>query len=235
MKIEIWSDVMCPFCYIGKRNFETALAQFADKKHIEVIWKSFQLDPTLSEVAQESQEDYLIKRKGMSREQVQGLLAHVTQMAKQVGLDYNLEQSVMVNSLKAHQFIQFAKTKNRGDQAEEALCKAYFTDGKNIADIATLTQIGKEIGLSEHETKTAFTDDQYAYLANQDIMEAREIGVNGVPFFVFNRKYAISGAQPEEVFMESIEKSFAEWRQQNPESPFEVIKGDSCSADGVCE
>lgn len=235
MKIEIWSDVMCPFCYIGKRNFETALAQFADKKHIEVIWKSFQLDPTLSDMAQESQEDYLIKRKGMSREQVQGLLAHVTNMAKQVGLDYNLEQSVMVNSLKAHQFIQFAKSKNLGDQAEEHLFKAYFTDGKNIADIATLTQIGKEIGLDENEIHTAFTDDQYTYMANQDIMEAREIGVSGVPFFVFNRKYAISGAQPPEVFLESLEKSFAEWRQQNPENPFEVIKGQSCSTDGNCE
>src|SRR5690606_10429472 len=131
-----------------------------------------------------------------------------------------------------HQFIQFAKSKNLGDQAEEHLFKAYFTDGKNIADIATLTQIGKEIGLSEHETNTAFTDDQYAYLANQDIMEAREIGVNGVPFFVFNRQYAISGAQPPEVFLESLEKSFAEWRQQNPENPFEVIKGQSCSTDG---
>src|SRR5690606_41384434 len=119
-------------------------------------------------------------------------------MAKQVVLQHNLEQSVMVNSITAHQLIQLAKTKTLGDQAEEQLFKAFFMEGKNIADIATLTQVGKEIGLNESEIQTAFTDDQYAYLANQDIMEAREIGVSGVPFFVLNRKYAISGAQPPE-------------------------------------
>lgn len=117
MKIEIWSDVICPFCYIGKRNFEAALEQFADKKNIEVIWKSFQLDPAIPEVATESYTDYLVKRKGMAVEQVQGMLSNVTQMATQVGLDYHLDQSIIVNSLKAHQLIQFAKLKKSGQRS----------------------------------------------------------------------------------------------------------------------
>jgi len=235
MKIEIWSDVMCPFCYIGKRNFETALAQFPDKEHIEVVWKSFQLDPTMPEVANETQEEYLVKRKGMSVEQVKGMLENVTQSAKQVGLDYHLDKSVVVNSQKAHRLIQFAKTKGLGDEVEERLFKAFFTEGKSIADIETLTQLGKEIGLDETELQTAFTDDKYAYLVKQDIQEARQIGVRGVPFFVIDRKYAISGAQPAEAFLQNLEKAFPEWRKLNPESQFEITEGQSCTTDGKCE
>ncbi len=235
MKIEIWSDVMCPFCYIGKRNFETALAQFPEKEHIEVVWKSFQLDPTIPEVANETQEEYLVKRKGMSVEQVKGMLENVTQSAKQVGLDYHLDKSVVVNSQKAHQLIQFAKTKGLGDEAEERLFKAFFTEGKSIADIDTLTQLGKEIGLDEAELQTAFTDDKYAYLVKQDIQEARQIGVRGVPFFVIDRKYAVSGAQPAEAFLQNLEKAFPEWRKLNPESQLEITEGQSCTTDGKCD
>ena len=235
MKIEIWSDVMCPFCYIGKRNFETALAQFPDKEHIKVVWKSFQLDPTIPEVANETQEEYLVKRKGMSVEQVKGMLENVTQSAKQVGLDYHLDKSVVVNSQKAHQLIQFAKTKGLDDEAEERLFKAFFTEGKSIADIETLTQLGKEIGLDETELQTAFTDDKYAYLVKQDIQEAQQIGVRGVPFFVIDRKYAISGAQPAEAFLQNLEKAFPEWRKLNPESQLEITEGQSCTTDWKCE
>lgn len=235
MKIEIWSDVMCPFCYIGKRNFETALEQFQDKNHIEVVWKSFQLDPNMPDVSEESQEDYLVKRKGLSREQVKGMLANVTQSAKQVGLEYHFEKSVTANSFKAHRLIQFAKEKGKGDQAEEILFRAFFTEGKNIADIETLTQAGKEIGLDENDLKVAFTDEKYAYQVNQDIQEARNIGVNGVPFFVFDKKYAVSGAQPSQAFLQTLEKAFTEWRKLNPETKLEVTQGQSCTTDGVCE
>ena len=235
MKIEIWSDVMCPFCYIGKRNFETALSDFADKNKIEVEWKSYQLDPSMPEVATESQEDYLIKRKGMNREQVQGMLENVTRMAEQAGLEYHLDESIMANSKRAHQLIQFAKTKNLGSEMEEQLFKAFFTDGKNIADTEVLTQLGKEIGLDEDELQTAFTDEQYQYQMAQDIQEARNIGVQGVPFFVFDRKYGISGAQPPQAFAETLNKSFAEWRKENPEIKLEMTQGASCDTDGNCD
>lgn len=235
MKIEIWSDVMCPFCYIGKRNFETAMAQFADKEDIEVIWKSYQLDSTIPEVASETYEDYLVKRKGISLEQAKSTLANVAQSAKQAGLDYHFDKALMVSSHKAHLLIQFAKTKNLGNEAEERLFKAFFTEGKNIADITTLTQLGKEIGLDEQELQVAFTDEKYAQLVKNDIQEAQQIGVSGVPFFVIDRKYAVSGAQPPQVFLETLEKSFAEWRKLNPKSQFEIIEGQSCNTDGKCE
>ena len=235
MKVEIWSDVMCPFCYIGKRNFENALAQFADKENIEIEWKSYQLDQSMPEVAAESQEDYLVKHKGMSREQVRGMLANVTEMAKQAGLDYHLDKSVMVNSQKAHQLIQFAKTKNLGDQIEERLFKAYFTEGKNVADLETLTQLGKEVGLDENELQVAFTDDQYLYQMKQDIQEGANLGVKGVPFFVFDRKYGVSGAQPAEAFLETLSKSFGEWREKNPEVKLQMTQGQSCDINGNCE
>lgn len=235
MKIEIWSDVICPFCYIGKRNFETALEQFADKKNIEVIWKSFQLDPKIPEVATESYTDYLVKRKGMAVEQVQGMLSNVTQMATQVGLDYHLDQSIIVNSLKAHQLIQFAKLKNLGSEAEERLFKAFFIEGKNIADTETLVQLGKDFGLDESEIKANLEDEKYKYEIAQDIQEAQNIGVTGVPFFVFDRKYAVSGAQPAEAFLETLNKSFVEWRKSNPEAILEITEGNSCTVDGKCD
>lgn len=222
MKVEIWSDVMCPFCYIGKRNFETALAQFANKDHVEVIWKSFQLDPTLPEVAEGSQEDYLVKRKGMPRAQVSAMLAQVTQTARQAGLEYHMDKAIMVNSQKAHQLIQFAKTKQLGDQMEERLFRAFFTEGKNIADLDTLSQLGKDIGLDESELQEAFTDERYRELMQRDIMEAQTLGVTGVPFFVFDRKYAVSGAQPPQAFSETLDKAFTEWRKSNPELKLEV-------------
>lgn len=235
MKIEIWSDVMCPFCYIGKKNFETALEQFADKEHVEVIWKSYQLDPSIPDVATKSYHDYLVEHKGMSKEQVTGMLDNVTESAKQVGLTYDFNKAVMVNSLSAHKFIQFAKTKDLGDQAEEILFRAFFTDGKNIADLDVLTELGKEIGLNENEVKTAFTDEKYATLVKQDIQEGQQIGVQGVPFFVLDRKFAVSGAQPAEAFLENLKKAFTEWRKLNPETKLEVTQGQSCTPDGKCE
>lgn len=234
MKIEIWSDVLCPFCYIGKRNLETALAEFADKDQIEIEWKSFQLDPHLPEVATEDYKSYLKERKGMDANQVEDMLARVTEMAAQVGLDYRFDQAVMVSSQKAHRLIQFAKTKGLGDQIEERLFKAFFTEGQDIANTETLTQLGMEIGLPADEIQTAFTDDQYALSVSQDIQEAQSIGVTGVPFFVFNRKYGASGAQPPSVFLETLNKSYTEWKEANPEPKLHMTSGNSCDIDGNC-
>lgn len=226
---------MCPFCYIGKRNFERALEQFADKDKLQVVWKSFQLDPSIPEVQSESYSNYLVKAKGMPKAQVDAMLANVTQNAKNAGLDYDFDKSVMVNSLKAHRVIQFAKTRGLGDVAEERFFKAFFTEGENIADDATLIKIGKDMGLDEAAVELALTNDKYLDMINQDIQEARTIGVQGVPFFVFNRKYAVSGAQPPQAFLQTLRKSFAEWREVNPEIKIEVTKGQSCSIDGVCD
>lgn len=235
MKVEIWSDIMCPFCYIGKRNVEAALKQFDEADQIEIEWKSFQLDPTLPQVATDNQEEYLSKRKGFPVEQIKGMLENVTQTAKQAGLDYHLENSVIVNSFNAHKLIQFAKTKGLGDQAEERLFYAYFTEAKDIANLEVLTQLGTEIGLDETELQTAFTENQYTEKVNQDIEEAKAIGVTGVPFFVFDRKYAVSGAQPPQAFLETLEQSFGEWKEKNPFKKLNVSEGESCGVDGNCD
>ncbi|WP_379808082.1 DsbA family oxidoreductase [Flavobacterium ardleyense] len=236
MKIEIWSDVMCPFCYIGKRNLENALEQFTESKEIEVVWKSYQLDAEMPQVAEESYIDYLVQRKRMPIDQVEQMLAGVTESAKQVGLTYNLDKSVLVNSLNAHKLLQFANTKGLGNELEERLFSAFFTEGKNIADLATLSQLGKEIGLDEAALQTAFTDDNYAYRIAQDIAEARHIGVQGVPFFGLDSRYGVSGAQPPAVLLENITTAFAEWRERNPKSVLKMTsEGPSCTPDGICE
>lgn len=236
MKIEIWSDVMCPFCYIGKRNLESALEQFHGKNQIEILWKSYQLDAEMPQVAEESYVEYLVQRKRMPVDEVNQMLANVTASAKEVGLTYNLDKSVLVNSLNAHKLLQFAKTKGLGNELEERLFSAFFTEGKNIADLTTLTQLGKEIGLDETELQTAFTADDYAYKIAQDIAEARHIGVQGVPFFGLDSRYGVSGAQPPSVLLQNIEVAFAEWEKRNAKTEFKMTtEGPSCSPDGVCE
>jgi predicted DsbA family dithiol-disulfide isomerase len=209
MKVEIWSDIMCPFCYIGKRNFEAALKQFERRDSIEVEWKSFQLDPFIPMNIQKKENvyQYLARRKGISLEESIDLHKNVIQMAKNAGLEYNFDKAIIANSFNAHRMIQMAKTKGLGDQVEECLFHAYFTEGKDFGSAEILIELGQKIGLTEADVKEALTNDEYAYKVKQDVQEAQSIGVRGVPFFVFNRKYGISGAQPSEIFLQALEES----------------------------
>lgn len=237
MKIEIWSDIMCPFCYIGKRNLESALAQFSHKDNIIIEWKSFQLDPSIPEVVPKQIDiyQYLADRKGISYEQSKKMHEDVTHYAQSVGLEYNFDKIPVTNSLKAHRIIQYAKTINLGDQAEEVFFHAYFTDGKNLNEENTLIELGKEIGLSEADVKKALTDDTYLYSFEADIQEAKLIGVSGVPFFVFNRKYAVAGAQHPNVILQTIEKAYLEWQNESQKNTLEITNGQACSPDGECK
>lgn len=211
MKVEIWSDIMCPFCYIGKRHFEAALKEFPHSDKLQIEWKSFQLDPTIPKMEERVDVyQYLADKKGMSLEQSKSLHQNVIQMANNAGLEYNFDIAVVGNSKDAHRLIQFAKTKGLGDPAEEALFKAYFTDGKNMADMKDLIEIGTSIGLDSNELTSILESDAFAYEMMQDIQEAQKIGVQGVPFFVFDRKYAVSGAQPVEAFLQTLEKVYSE-------------------------
>ena len=211
MKVEIWSDIMCPFCYISKRHFEKAIAQFEQTHSIEIEWKSFQLDPTIPKsVEKVSVYQYLADAKGISFEESKKMHDNVVQSAKNVGLTYNYDNAIIANSFDAHRMIQFAKSVELGDQVEEALFKAYFTDGKNIGDFNDLMDIGESIGLNKLDLKAVLESEQFANEVKNDIAEAQKIGVRGVPFFVFDRKYAVSGAQPISVFIETIEKVLSE-------------------------
>lgn len=215
MKVDIWSDIMCPFCYIGKRHFESALLQFADSNNIELEWHSFQLDPNLPKPASKlSAYQYLAERKGMSLEESVAMHQNVIQMAKEAGLTYNYDKAVVANSFDAHRLIQFAKKHNLGDAVEERFFKAYFMEGKDMSDPTTLIALGREIGLDENEVTDVVNSTKYTDEVNADIQEAQQIGVTGVPFFVFDRKYAVSGAQPSTSFLNVLQKSFKEWNQK---------------------
>lgn len=237
MQVEVWSDIMCPFCYIGKRHYEKALEQFANKNDVEIVWKSFQLDPNIPTHFEKKVNvyEYLAERKGISREQSEQMHNNVVQMAKNAGLDYDFDKVIIANSFNVHRLIQFAKTKGLGDEAKERLFLAYFTQGKDLSNTSILMELGKEIGLTEGEVNEALTNDDYAYKVKQDIQEAESVGVRGVPFFVFNRRYAVSGAQPAEAFLETLEKSFSEWRKANPEIKLQVSEGAACTPQGDCK
>ena len=143
-------------------------------------------------------------------------------MAKNAGLEFNLDQAIVANSFNAHRLIQLAKTKGKGDEIEEKLFLAYFVEGKDFGNQDVLVEIGKSIGLTDIDVNEALTNDDYSYSVNQDIQEAQNLGIRGVPFFIFNRKHAISGAQPVEVFLKTLEKSYAEWKNVNPFSNMKV-------------
>jgi predicted DsbA family dithiol-disulfide isomerase len=234
MKVEIWSDVMCPFCYIGKRRFEDALQNSEHKGEIEIEWKSFQLNPDMKTDASVNIDQYLAHVKGWSIEQAKEMNDHVTGMAAEAGLTYNFDRAIVANSFNAHRFTHLAKKHGLGDAAEEQLFKAYFTDGKNTDDVATLIELGTAIGLDAAEIKQTLEGDAYADEVRHDIYEAQQLGVRGVPFFVMNRKYGVSGAQSVPVFEQTIAKAFAEWRQENPKISIDVIEGDTCGPDGNC-
>lgn len=235
MKVEIWSDVMCPFCYIGKRKFETAFAQFPHKDKVQLVWKSFQLSPELKTQPAKNIHQFLAEHKGISVQEAKGMNDYVTQLAKQVGLTYNFDSSIVANSFNAHRFTHFAKQHNKQNEAEELLFRSYFTDGKNIDDLQTLVALGKEIGLDETALKAALENGSYADDVRADIHEAGQVGVRGVPFFVFDRKYAVSGAQESGAFLGALQKSFDEWRAANPVIKLEVTEGQSCDINGECK
>ncbi|MEY3237632.1 MAG: dithiol-disulfide isomerase [Bacteroidota bacterium] len=211
MKIEIWSDIMCPFCYIGKRHFEKALSEMNLADTAEIEWKSFQLDPTIPKILEKvNVYQYLADAKGISFAESKQMHDNVVQSAKNVGLIYKYDNAVVANSFDAHRMIQYAKTKELGNQIEEALFKAYFTEGKNIGDINDLLTIGVSVGINKSDLQIVLESEQFTLEVNNDISEAQKNGVRGVPFFVFDRKYAISGAQPISVFIETLEKVLEE-------------------------
>lgn len=212
MKIEIWSDVMCPFCYIGKRHLEKALESTPFSSEIEIEWKSFQLNPEYHNTTKEGLYDYLARAKGMTVEQAKQLTGNVLEMASNAGLSLDFERSIPANSFDAHRFLHFAKSKGLQNEAEEALFHAHFMEGKDIANKEILSAIGQSLGLIKTEIDNALATDDFAEAVQYDVYESQQIGIRGVPYFVFDKKYALSGAQPIETFKAAITQSFTEWR-----------------------
>ena len=201
---------MCPWCYIGKRRLEAALEHFPHKDSVKVSWKSFQLNPGMVTDTSRSINQYLMESKGWTEAYTQQVSDHVKSVAKEAGLEYHFDKAIVANSFDAHRLLQFAKTKGLGDALKENLLRAYFTEGKNTADHTTLLVIGVEAGLAENEVREVLASDAYGNAVRHDVQEAQQLGVSGVPFFVINRKYGISGAQPSGTFTSALEQIWAE-------------------------
>lgn len=234
MKVDIWSDIRCPFCYVGKKKFEKALEKFPNSDQIEVNWHSFQLDPNLVSQPEKNPYEYFTELKGISMEQAKEMHEHVKNAGKEAGIDFNFDDSKIANSYRGHLLIQLANSKNLGNDIEEDFFKAQFIEGKNIDDDATLLEIGKSVGLTEQEIQDALQSDETAHAVSQDGLIARQLGITGVPFFVFNDKYGVSGAQQPELFLEVLEKSFAEFSAGD--QGLQIINsGAQCDVDGNCD
>ncbi|MGB3444333.1 MAG: DsbA family oxidoreductase [Actinophytocola sp.] len=203
MKIEVWSDIVCPWCYIGKRRLESALAGF--EHPVEVEWRSFQLDPTFPRDKAIPVYEGLAQKFGAS--DVRGMTEHVTQLAEVEGLHFDYDHAVMVNTFDAHRLAQHAKTQNLGGEMHERLLRAQLVEGETVNDVETLVRLSEDVGVDG--AREALTGDRYTADVEDDIREARLLGATGVPFFVLDRKFGVSGAQPAEVFSSALSQALA--------------------------
>ena len=210
MKIEVWSDYVCPFCYIGKRRLEEALKQTGLGEKAEVVFKAFELDPQSPATSDETMQEVLAKKFGKSIDEAKEMTDNVEVQAKTVGLDYDYGKMTPANTFNAHRLAKLAEQQGVGAEMSERLLKAYFIDGEKIGMEEVLLKIAEEVGLSRDRANEVLAGDEFADEVRNDIAEAGQIGVRGVPFFVINRKYAISGAQPTEAFAEALTKVAAE-------------------------
>jgi predicted DsbA family dithiol-disulfide isomerase len=205
LTVEIWSDVVCPWCYVGKRRFESALAQFGHRDDVEVVWRSFELDPGAPPEREGSSAEHLAGKYGMSVEQAEGTNAQMTALATSEGLEYHLDRTRGGNSFDAHRLIQRALQDGLQDAMKERLMRAYFTEGEAIGDRDTLIRLAGEVGV---DGEAALTDQQYADAVRGDEELAMRIGIRGVPFFVLDRRYGVSGAQPPELLLQALDKAW---------------------------
>lgn len=206
MEIVIWSDYVCPFCYIGKRRMERALQETGFVGQATIQLKSYQLDAGTPEVVTESVYESLARKYNTSIDQAKAMTNNVVEQAKTEGLEYNFENAKPANTARAHRLVKWADTQQKGNDLGEAILHAYFIDGKNINDIEVLAELAAAVDLDAEQAKEVASSNQFFPEIQIDQTEAAQIGIRGVPFFVLNNKYAISGAQPIEVFKEALEK-----------------------------
>jgi predicted DsbA family dithiol-disulfide isomerase len=235
MKVEIWSDVVCPWCYIGKRRFEAALADFPHRDQVEVEWKAFELDPTSvsapagTVVGPRDQVTRLAAKYGTDVDSAQRMVDNVVAQAAADGLEYRLDRAIPANTVDAHQVIHLAGLRGSQDAVKERLLRAYFTEGEAVGDRDTLVRLAAEAGLDADEVRAALDAGRYVGAVRADEAEAQALGIRGVPFFVVDRTYGVSGAQPADVLRQVLDKA---WGERAPLIP--VVGGDdsACGPDG---
>jgi predicted DsbA family dithiol-disulfide isomerase len=227
VRIEIWSDIACPWCYIGKRRLETALAGFDHRDEVEVVYRSFELDPSAPTEAKETAQEMLSSKYGVSRAEAAQMQARVTELAAVEGMTWRHDETVHANTFDAHRLLHLAEEVGRQAELKEAFLEANFVGARNMADHATLREIAVGVGLPADRVEAVLASDEFADAVRADVDRARAYGANGVPFFVVDEKYGVSGAQPAELFGQLLERA---WRESHP--VIELLgEGD---ADGVC-
>jgi predicted DsbA family dithiol-disulfide isomerase len=210
VKVEIWSDVVCPWCYVGKRQFEAALSEFGHPDQVSVEWRSFELDPNSPRQVGVPMSQILQRKYGMTEEQADQANRRMTDLAASLGLEYHLDRVQAGNTLDAHRLIHLAAESGRGDAMKERLLAAYFTEGRSVGDPATLSELAAEVGLDADEVEATLHSDRYTAEVRGDEARAASLGATGVPFFVIDRTYGVSGAQGAEAILQVLERAWAE-------------------------
>ncbi len=229
MKVEVWSDVVCPWCYIGKRRLEAALAGFAHRDEVEVIWRSFELDPNAPRVSEGAPAERLAAKYGMSVDQALAAQEQLRSVARGDGLDFHLADARSGNSFDAHRLVHLAGELGVQDQMKERLFAAYLSEGQAIGDVDTLVALAADVGIDPTRAAEVLAGDTYGAEVRAEEAEARDFGITGVPFFVIDRKYGVSGAQPAATLAAAIAKA---WESSNPLTMVAAAgEGGACDGD----
>lgn len=213
MKVEIWSDVVCPWCYIGKRHFEEALGRFPHAAEVEVIWRSFELDPSAPPQVDGDPVENLSRKYGVSRERARAMQDRVTAIAREAGLAYRLDIARRGNTRDAHRVLHLARERGVQGTVKERLLRSYLCEGLSIADHETLVRLGSEAGLDAEEAREVLAGDAFTTAVADDENAARALGIEGVPFFVLDRRYGLSGAQPAAIILTALDRA---WGASHP-------------------
>ena len=240
MKIEIWSDIACPWCYVGKRRFERALSSFSHRDEVEVTWRSFELDASAPRVTHEPVAEMLARKYRIPVAQAEAMNARLAGEGKKEGIDFRFDRVRLGNTFDAHRLTHLAAAAGKREAMVERLMRAYFTDGATVGDVDTLVRLAVEVGLDEQETRRALESEAYAADVRADQQRARDFGISGVPFFAIDERYGISGAQPPEAILDTLRQA---WSERDPADATANADGatdgatdgaDASCADGSC-
>ncbi len=229
MRIEVWSDVVCPWCYIGKRRLEAALERFPHRDEVEVVWRSFQLDPSVPEGETQALLPVLAAKYGRSLEEARAMVRHVEETAAGESLHYHLADGVGGNTLLAHEVLHLAAERGLQAAMKERLLHAYFEEARSVFDVDALAALAAEVGLDDGEVRAALADHRYRAAVLEDIGTARTLGATGVPFFVVDRRYGAAGAQPADLLLQLLERAWADAHPLVTVPAADGCDGDTCA------
>ena len=230
LRIDVWSDIACPWCYVGKRRLEAALALFPHRDAVEIVWRAFELDPSAPSERDRSVSyaERISKKYGTAVREAEVRVKQMTDVAAQNGLDFRFDIIRSGNTFDAHRVIHLAAERGKQDAVKERLLRAYLTEGELMSDPETLVRLGGEAGLDPEEVRALLASDGHVKHVREDEDEARKLGISGVPFFVMGGKYAVSGAQPTEVLLRALQRAWDDLGAR----PLVYAEGAACGPDG---